>query len=329
VTIEKRTVDRLPYLDLAKGLLVVLMVFYHSLNYSSEYYLAFRYLSFLPPSFIFITGLLISVVYPARYGSGDPRISRRLWIRGLKLLLLFTALNIGVQFLQPFPGDALLHLCQHLDEVYLSGGSRIAAFDVLLPIAYLLLLAPTLLWAAFRHSALLPGITVATLILCGVLERNGYSFANLNLLSIGILGMYIGRLKVIRADFIGRYLLLYVVLYLAYFPLALYWGYNYYVQLIGAFIAIALVCGVGVRLGESGWFQRRLIILGQYSLIAYIGQIAILQLLSRLFGRPLPWSPLFFLLFAVTLVSMTLGIEAVRALRRKPLIDRAYKAVFA
>ena len=40
--------------------LVVCMVLYHSLDYSTELYLAFKYMSFLPPSFILITGFLMS-----------------------------------------------------------------------------------------------------------------------------------------------------------------------------------------------------------------------------------------------------------------------------
>ena len=44
----KPSKPRLAYLDMTKGILVLLMVIYHSLNYTNQYQLAFRYLSFCP-----------------------------------------------------------------------------------------------------------------------------------------------------------------------------------------------------------------------------------------------------------------------------------------
>src|SRR5688572_18341589 len=91
---------RLVFLDVTKGILVILMVVYHSLNYTNQYHLGFRYLSFLPPSFILITGFLLSTVYAPRYEAGDRRLRIRLLIRGAKLVALFTVLNIAAQFVR-------------------------------------------------------------------------------------------------------------------------------------------------------------------------------------------------------------------------------------
>src|SRR6184192_3526731 len=59
-----RTPGRNSALDFTKGMLVLLMVLYHWLNYfvasEGDFY---RYLRFVTPSFIFITGFLISNVY--------------------------------------------------------------------------------------------------------------------------------------------------------------------------------------------------------------------------------------------------------------------------
>src|SRR5579872_443944 len=77
--------NRVPALDFTKGALVLIMVLYHWLNYfvgpQGDIY---KYLRFLTPSFIFITGFLISNVYLSKYGIADPRIPRRLVQRGLK-----------------------------------------------------------------------------------------------------------------------------------------------------------------------------------------------------------------------------------------------------
>ncbi|HRP05685.1 MAG TPA: hypothetical protein PLV87_12300, partial [Opitutaceae bacterium] len=80
----------------------------------------------------------------------------------------------------------------------------------------------------------------------------------------------------------------------------------------------------------QAWVVRRIIVLGQYSLLAYILQIGILQVILRIVGRPAPWSLPFYFWMAVTTVLMTLAIEGTVRLRRGSSIsDRLYRAVFA
>jgi len=124
---------RLTYLDLTKGFLVLLMVVYHSLNYTRQYQLAFLYLSFLPSSFILITGFLLSRVYAPRYVPGDRSLMIRLFLRGFRLLLLFTGLNLIAQFVRsPAYGHSVgvAAFFQNWSDIYLFGSSRLAAFDV-------------------------------------------------------------------------------------------------------------------------------------------------------------------------------------------------------
>src|ERR1700740_404806 len=60
--------QRIPALDFTKGTLALFMVLYHWINYfvgvEWGYY---RYLRFLSPSFIFISGFMISNVYLSKY----------------------------------------------------------------------------------------------------------------------------------------------------------------------------------------------------------------------------------------------------------------------
>ena len=82
-------------LDFAKGILVLFMILYHWINYFvSIGGPVFRYLRFVPPSFIFVAGFLIANVYPAKYELGEIMVYKRLMVRGLKLLTLFTLLNV-------------------------------------------------------------------------------------------------------------------------------------------------------------------------------------------------------------------------------------------
>src|SRR5271170_5221971 len=91
--------QRISALDFTKGTLVLIMVLYHWINYfvgpQWEYY---QYLRFLTPSFIFITGFMISNVYLSKYDAAGPRLSKRLFTRGLKLMAIFLALNVARTF---------------------------------------------------------------------------------------------------------------------------------------------------------------------------------------------------------------------------------------
>src|SRR4051812_33192295 len=85
-------------LDAVKGILVLLMVLYHWVNYFvGLQWSGYRYLRFLTPSFILITGYLVGHVYLRRYVADDVRLWRRLLGRGAKLLLLFVLLNVAVE----------------------------------------------------------------------------------------------------------------------------------------------------------------------------------------------------------------------------------------
>jgi peptidoglycan/LPS O-acetylase OafA/YrhL len=332
VTQISPTKPRLAYLDITKGILVLLMVVYHTLNYTNQYQLAFRYLSFLPLSFILITGFLLSTVYFSRYNSGDRGLVRRLLVRGARLFAIFTILNIAAQFVRsPAYGESVgvVAFYENWFEVYLLGGGRIAVFEVLLPIAYLLLLAPGLIALAHHHAWFLAVTSVLLIAGCSFLDRSGVALINLNFLSVGVLGMLAGRLLP-DPSCLGRFIWLALLAYIAYFPLGVDKGWVFLIQLLGALVALTLICAASVRLNESGWWRRRLLRLGQYSLVSYIVQIAILQVLSRLIGRPDPFSIEALFVFTVTLVLMTVIVEATEWLRdRSSGIDTIYKTIFA
>lgn len=323
---------RLDYLDLTKGILVILMVVYHSLNYTSQYQLAFRFLSFLPLTFILITGFLLPIVYTQRCHDAPAETRRRLLIRGFRLLLLFTLLNIVAQYVRsPAYGRSVgvATFFDHWFDVYAVGGTRIAVFEVLLPIAYLLMLAPWLIGLSARHAFYIPALSTVLAASGAVFDWNGNPQPNLNFMATGLLGMWIGTLVPHGASF-GKMTWLALGAYTAYFPLGILKGYVFLVQLTGAIVALFLINGFSVRLIGTGWWTRRLIRIGQYSLPAYISQIAILQLFSRVLGRPDPFSPASALLFGGTLILMTGLIEGTALVRQKSrATDKVYRAIFA
>lgn len=324
---------RLASLDIAKGLFVLAMVFYHSLNYSSEYFLAFRYLSFLPPSFIFIAGYLVIALYPNRYQADTGRMYRRLIVRGLRLILIFSLLNLGGLVLtgSHHPLDVPAVMLENAADIFVIGSGRHAIFEVLLPIGYFLMISPLVLWVHGRGR--LPLLALGGLSLAGTawLNHCGVSSGNLNLLAAGVLGASVAPF--VRLEHLTGGRLKLAVLagaFAAYEIIGRAWGHVFEIQILGSTIAVFLFLAIAQSVPVGGWTMRRLIVLGQYSLLGYILQIAVLQVILRLAGRPEPWSAAFFAWMIVTLVAMTLLVEATQILRLKShLADRAYRLVFA
>lgn len=325
---------RIAALDITKGLLVVLMVVYHTINYSVQYRLAFKYLYFLPPSFIVITGFLLSHVYLARHTIGDVRLHTRLLIRGAKLLVLFTLLNIAAQFVHsknyhnqlPGVGDFFSNFL----DVYFYGERRLAVFEILLPISYLLLLSPLLLWLNHTHRLTLPLLTIGLLITCVILEAQDLSTSNFNLLCAGVLGMLAGRLSREQLNRLGRYAVWALLGYCATAALSYSWHPPFILQLAGACLVLIAIYGFSIQLASLDWVGARLERLGQYSLVAYIVQIGILQVISHFLGRPDLWS-LLLLAYGVTALLLTgLIVDLVEKSRKSmPSLNSAYQAVFA
>src|SRR5580658_8281828 len=131
--------QRISALDFTKGALVLIMVLYHWVNYFiGPQWGYYRYLRFLTPSFIFITGFLISSAYLSKYAPADPRLSKRLFTRGIKLLIIFLALNAARTLIVPMLGTGIIVRYpfdpSNIFTIFVSGnlpdvGGKLAAFS--------------------------------------------------------------------------------------------------------------------------------------------------------------------------------------------------------
>lgn len=328
---------RISALDFTKGTLVLVMVLYHWLNYfvgaQGPFY---RYLSFLPPSFICITGFLIAQVYLSKGRINDSRLPRRLMVRGLKLLIIFIILNVGIISLIP-----AVHNERHkfdsfsvgnLESVFVTGnmaGGRTVAFYVLVPISYLLLLSAFLVIAHRHHQQAFHAMTIICLLAISVLSLNGLKSGNLELLTIGLLGTSIGHISIDKINLLLKHPFTVVVAYLFYAAAITLWNVPYPLQVAGVLLTLILLYLAGTVSGDSGKVQRSLIMLGKYSLFGYIAQIAILQLLRRSLHMELEaWA-----LGASFLAAIALTLVAVKAVDRarsmSAFVNRLYGAVFS
>lgn len=275
-------------LDFTKGTLVLFMVLYHSMNYfmmnrGGE---LLKYLRFLPPSFIFITGFLISNVYFVKYDVSDVRLHKRLAIRGLKLLLIFTLLNLMASLLlsRNYNGRALgLNVfINNIPTTYLTGNGRAAVFEVLLPISYLLLLSGGLLVGCKWNRWFMHYLFAALFISQWLLERAGYGSLNLSFFIIGLLGMLCGLVSMDKINSWAGHGYLIVIAYIGYISLITFWAETYLIQCCGVCLTLLLIYCIGLNCAGPGLLQNQISLLGRYSLVGYIVQIVMLQIIHRI-----------------------------------------------
>ena len=332
--------ERISALDFTKGALVLIMVLYHWINYfiggDWPYY---RYLRFLTPSFIFVTGFMISNVYLSKYKATDPRLPKRLFTRGLKLLAIFVALNTARTYIAPALGTAAasenLPDTSTIFSIFVSGnsqivGDKLVSFSILVPISYLLMLAAALMiphrFFKYTFHAACAFFFLSAL----ALGLSGAASANLELVSIGMMGVLAGFAPMAAVNHFVRHPFLLGLAYVCYTAAITIWGVPFLMQVVGVPLSLMVIYLVGISGNGFAAVRSEVILLGKYSLFGYISQIAILQTLAASlrhfhFGFAL-LAGSFLAAFTLTIIS----VEILDRLRtRTATVNRLYKAVFA
>jgi peptidoglycan/LPS O-acetylase OafA/YrhL len=332
--------NRIPALDFTKGALVLIMVLYHWANYFLDLSWTFyRYLHFLTPSFIFITGFMVSHVYLSKYAANDPRLPKRLVTRGLKLMAIFLFLNVARTLIIPVLGTGTLGRnpvdSANLFTIFVSGnlpatGAKLVAFSILVPISYMLMLSGVLMlpYRFYRYTfELACGLLLLAIFL---MSLTGAQSTNLEFITIGMLGVLAGFLPIaVINNFMRRpYTLAFA--YVAYAIAITIWNVPFPLLILGVSLNLMVIYLAASRSSESDPISGEIILLGKYSLFGYLSQIAILQILSAAshhFDRGVTVLGISFVAaFVLTIVS----VEVLdRARERAAMVDRLYKAVFA
>lgn len=320
-------------LDFTKGVLVLLMVLYHWLNYfvSVEGF-GYRYIRFITPSFVFLAGFLVTYLLASRESQKPSSLSARLLLRGAKLLVLFTVLNLGVAWLAPARpsgrATGIVEFIGSIPECYLTG--RNTSFFVLVPISYTLMIAALLQEMRFRFR--LPE-SLPTLILFGLVSGviiSGWRTATLELIGSGLLGLILGSALAQRLPQLRSNWLWLTLAYMLHAVALTVWGVPYPLQLISVCLNLGLLYCVADQLPAESPGARLTSLLGQYTLLGYIGQIAILQLLSivfRFFDMGSAKAPVALAAVLFLVIAGTAAVDSFR--RRSPQVDSIYRFVFA
>lgn len=327
--------DRNPALDYTKGILVLFMILYHWINYfvgiEGPIY---PYLRFIPPSFIFVAGFLLSSVYPTKYGFSDSRLYMRLIVRGLKLLALFTLLNVtaNVLFARSYKGamPGVEAFISNAAAIYMLGNAR-ASFGILVPISYLLILSAGIFLARQVHNYSIHLICAASFLCVSLLDRYQFPSQNLSFIAIGILGMVFGLYPIRKVNNLAGYPGTIACLNVGYFLAISIWGVSYYLQVIGVCLSVLLIYAAGVRTAACGGLRGTIILLGKYSLFGYIVQIGLLQLLLRTLmllnmNNWTVWIISFIGSFTLTIITVRTA-DYIRT--RSHVVDWMYRVVFS
>lgn len=326
---------RITALDFTKGMLVLVMVLYHWLNYfiGPEGFF-YRYLSFLPPSFICITGFLVTHVYLPQERFQNTGPARRLLVRGLKIFGILLILNLGARTIISggfgiwSDGFSL----QTITTFLLTGNlphRKVLAFFILLPIGCLLLVSVLLLVISGGRKRTFLYITAGLLVLLAV-GINQFPSGNLELLWIGLLGAILGIIPITSINRVLTYPLVFALLYILQLAAITQWNVLFPLQVSGVLLMLALIYQTGNVLSNQNPISLLLVFLGRYSLFAYIVQIAVLKVLYAIV-RSYRLTPLILTVsFLSAVVLVLISVFAVDQARGKvALINAAYKAVFA
>lgn len=320
-------------LDFVKGILVIGMIIYHMMTYfSNATYKEFSYVRFVTGAFIFLSGYIISAFYTSKYGIDKAAISMRLLIRGIKLLLIFTFINIliistGIGN----PNKPMLDIMtfmNNITNIYLYGSYKYISFFILLPISYVLMISP--IFILHTSSKILINIILAILIISLILLNIGSEIIDLGI--IGLIGLLVGSvIGIMEIVFYikNRYIIIFGIVFFIY-------NMEYFNRyIIGYSICIMILIKLFYDFAKSLCIKNSLvqiiIMFGQYSLVCYIMQIVFLQGLVRILPKQ-KWgigceTMSIFIGTNIFLLALCISVTFLR--NRFGLMDKSYRFIFS
>lgn len=276
-------------LDFVKGLLVVLMLTFHTgslfLADSQRLWMLDEVLlNFVSGSWVFLSGYLVAV----RYGNGarsDISGDRKhLMFRGAKLIGIYALLNVGIAGLRVHPGFIGHFDISTIARTIFYGGGETASFGVLLGIGYFLICAPFFLYLQHKTGMfiwfVLIGSSIGSLVLIVIPP-------NLWLILCGLAGMAFGFwfdaamiARITRTTFRLTLLLIFSLAGAATHYSLLFMSAvtrdNLFVYLLGVVSMVTLLYISHWWCRPHSYIDEWSRLLGRYSLICYVLQMGIL-----------------------------------------------------
>ena len=326
---NKRDLD----LDYVKGFLVLSMVIYHTFNYfTTAGYSATQYVRYSTGAFIFISGYLVATYYKNKFCLNKKAVCKRLIIRGMKLLIIFTVINllisfIGLETFKKIDYD-LNQFLKNLDTILISGNTNLFVFPILVPISYALMLSPLFL---FSHEWEKTMIFITALLVSAYLMMDIDIF-NLYGLIISLIAMLVGLLQDDKKLYYSiKSKVLILCLFCACIFLMKYFDRNILSYTIGILIILKLVYDFSKTQNPANPVSRILVLWGQYTLIGYLSQIFFLQIVRRfVFRGRYEMGYKILLIILITCIFLFVLCKTLDLLRNRfTTIDKSYKFIFS
>ena len=326
-------------IDFVKGFLVIAMTLGHTVMYFVDGRpLIMSYLFWPRHGFVFFAGVMCGTIYLDKFQKDKKSVVSKLFVRSLKIIGLFLGLNILIHLVlkQNYTGQNLnLNLIlNNLEPIFLTGDGRLMAFEILIPISYVLLLSlPILYFARFQYF--LYFIVVSMMCVSSLTGIKIPSNAYYSLFGAGgvCAGLICTSLKSkLKNKLIG---LVVALILLLYFFVLIPGKVNVMGNPIISFIFVNVIIAAFYLAGsllESYRFRVRVIIkFGQYSLYLYLTQILFLQILYRLgMSKERFITIRTFIIFAAVSCAMIVFSYLTDHIRSRFLIaDKVYRFILA
>ncbi|MBI4847207.1 MAG: hypothetical protein HY808_01330 [Nitrospirae bacterium] len=335
-------------LDILKGVLIIEMMLHHSIHSVStaanQYLMS--YISLVTGSFIFVSGFIISNIYLKKYNINDKKLPLRLLLRGAKLILMFTVLNIALTlFFETIYHDGSRSINYYLNNVhyiYLWGDTEMTSFEVLLPIAYLLSISALLVVTLKGRARIVAAVLSMILIFIDMTMKFKFTSSyNFELILIGLFG--IGFLTTERIEgIINKYnyrsMTVSVIYLISMSPLFIFlidmFGkvivdhLSYPLYVVGIMSNFYLFYFIGKKIPRENIVIDKIIFLGRNSLFSYVIHIGLIKIISIAIAG-FPSFNKIIELFILTLIFTILSVMFVEHYRKRSLVfDRTYKIIF-
>jgi hypothetical protein len=320
-------------IDIVKGFMVEIMILYHSIEYFiSPRHIVLKYIDFVTGSFVFLTGYILSNIYINKYASNVDQMYKRLMLRGLRILILFMFLNVLINsFIEKSHKNmqqfGLNHFFKNLYSIFVLGYKHHAVFEILLPIAYVLITSGLLL-KFLKKTNLIIFTIIVIFLYCTLSEHITFLFLYL---SIGLNGLALGYIKIetYQSTFNKKKKIISFVLVLLYFCIISIFGKDDFIYFFGILSVVSMIYIYSIDVNYSNLLYRTLIMFGQYSLISYLSQILFLQIMLK-FSNILNYSIIsFFAAFITTNIFVYSFCKHIIFLRNKnKYVERFYRTIF-
>jgi hypothetical protein len=162
------------------------------------------------------------------------------------------------------------------------------------------------------------------------MEYYGSDIYTVKLISVGIIGMAIGLLPLPLINAFARPWINFFSLFALYGICAFFFGDHYYTQIFSTIIALLIFYSAGDRINLKNLFHKQIILLGQYSLLSYIIQIAYLKIIFAMLTKWRIDKPnIIITVLSITIITYITILLLDYTRPKYKYIDVLYKTVFA